>query len=98
MNKIVKQLKRESQKLARLERSLMSERERSRKQDTRNKIQLGGLVIKAGVHKYSKAEILGLLIEAKELLNDNTKFNLSHCRLTGDKAFRESKSYGREKP
>ncbi len=91
MNKTAKKIKVESQKLARLERSLTFEKERSRKQDTRNKIQLGGLVIKAGMHKFSKAEILGLLIEAKELLNDNTKFNLSNCRLTGDKAFRESK-------
>lgn len=37
-----------------------------RKQDTRQKIQLGGLVKKAGLHEEPPAVLLGLLLEAKE--------------------------------
>lgn len=92
MNKVTKQIRMESQRLSRLERSLTIERERQRKLDTRTKIQLGGLIVKAGLDNLTKAEILGLLIEAKERLNDNTEFNLSNWRKAGDQAFRESKS------
>ena len=37
-----------------------------RKQDTHRKIQLGGLIIKAGLHHEPTAVLLGLLLDAKE--------------------------------
>jgi len=44
-----------------------------RKKDTREKIQLGGLVVKAGLRDVDKAVILGALLEAAERLNDETE-------------------------
>jgi len=41
-----------------------------RKQDTRRKIQLGGLVKKAGLDNESTAVLLGLLLESKEKLEE----------------------------
>lgn len=92
MSKTYKKLKMQTQKLNRLEQSLAIEREKHRKKDTRNKIQLGGLVIKAGIHNLPKATILGILIEAKEKLDDNPELCSSHWQRLGDQAFNESKS------
>ncbi len=42
-----------------------------RKLDTRNKIMMGGLIVKAGLddlHRLNKATLLGLLLEAKQKL------------------------------
>jgi hypothetical protein len=36
-----------------------------RKEDTRHKIELGGLVIKAGLGELDRAVILGILLDAK---------------------------------
>ncbi len=40
----------------------------ARKEDTRNKIQLGGLVIKAGMGDEDKAVVLGALLHAQKAL------------------------------
>lgn len=40
-----------------------------RKKDTRKKIQLGGLIIKAGLQDESKALLYGLLLDGKERLH-----------------------------
>ena len=37
----------------------------ARKKDTRDKIELGGLIVKAGMRYEKRALLLGLLIEAK---------------------------------
>jgi hypothetical protein len=62
----------------------------SRKADTRHKIQLGGLVIKAGLGDEAAAVILGALLTAAEDLagpaGDETRKNL---RQKGEKAFGE---------
>jgi hypothetical protein len=42
-----------------------------RKKDTREKIQLGGLIAKAGLRYEKRALLLGLLIEAKRCLAGN---------------------------
>lgn len=63
-----KQLKKQEQKLARLERDLARAKLKERKADTRRKIELGGLVIKAKMAGYSKAVVLGALIDAVETL------------------------------
>lgn len=65
---IEKQEQQLEQTLARLERNLTLEKLKQRKQDTRRKIELGGLVIKAKMNRYSKAIILGALIDALENL------------------------------
>ena len=47
-----------------------------RKQDTRKKIQMGGLVIKAGLgflHDEDKAILLGILVDAAGKLNSPEK-------------------------
>ncbi|SQU01425.1 conjugal transfer protein TraD [Escherichia coli] len=44
-------------------------REAERKADTRHKIQLGGLVIKAGFGDVDEAVILGALLDAAKRLN-----------------------------
>ena len=51
-----------------LEKQLYLEKERQRKRETRYKIELGGLVIKAGLNHYDKAVILGILAQAVEYL------------------------------
>lgn len=52
------------------ERELQSARSASRKRDAHEKIQLGGLIVKAGLRSEDKAIILGLLAEAAETLGD----------------------------
>lgn len=42
-----------------------------RKKDTREKIELGGLIAKAGLRYEKRALLLGLLIDAKERLHGN---------------------------
>lgn len=51
-----------------------------RKKDTREKIALGGLIVKAGLRYESRALLLGLLIDAKSRLNGN---EAERARLTG---------------
>ena len=52
--------------LAKLERNLSLEKINQRKQDTRRKIEMGGLVIKAEMDLYPKDVILGALLQAKK--------------------------------
>ena len=58
----------------------------ARKKDTREKIALGGLVVKAGLRYESRALLLGLLIEAKTQIDNN---ETERARLTaiGAEAF-----------
>lgn len=55
-------------RLARIERELGRLRMDTRREDTRRKIQLGGLVIKAGMADYPAAVILGALALASNAL------------------------------
>lgn len=48
--------------------ALSRARQAMRKEDTRRKIELGGLVIKAGLDQEDKAVLLGMLIDAFEQL------------------------------
>lgn len=64
-------INKKTQVIARLERNLVIEKIKERKKKTRRKIELGGLVIKAEMDKFSKDIILGALINArKEIQND----------------------------
>lgn len=64
-----------------------------RKQDTRKKIQMGGLVIKAGLgflHEEDKAILLGILVDAAGKLNSQEKESyLAHYKALGEHAFQE---------
>ena len=63
-----------------------------RKQDTREKIQLGGLVKKANLDKLSTAELYGLLLEAQERLsNDENEKLITHWKIQGDIALSAEK-------
>lgn len=61
-------IEKERKKAARLERHLSLQKVKKRKADTRRKIELGGLVIKAKMDQYTKTVILGVLLEAKARL------------------------------
>jgi hypothetical protein len=58
----------------------------NRKLDVRHKIELGGLIIKAGLGDYPKAIILGLLLEAKAAMDTDYKI-AEHYQALGDLEF-----------
>lgn len=51
-----------------LEHQLASSREQRRKQETRRKIQLGGLIVKAELDKLDRAALYGALLELKQMI------------------------------
>lgn len=59
----------------------------ARKKDTRDKIELGGLIVKAGLRFEKRALLLGALIELQRRLKTDAN---ERCRLTaiGAEAFR----------
>ena len=62
-----------------------------RRLDTRHKIQLGGLVIKAGLADEEPAVILGLLTAAKRVLSgQHAADSRRRWKELGDKAFGQS--------
>lgn len=72
----------QKQCIARCEKSLALEKIKKRRADTRRKIELGGLVIKAGMDKYNKELILGGLWYIKDLF-ENDKICKEICRDIG---------------
>jgi tRNA C32,U32 (ribose-2'-O)-methylase TrmJ len=63
-----------------------------RKKDTRRKIELGGLIKKAGLDEEATAVLYGLLLEAKEKIEGKDKDYLRKgWRLRGDLAFTREK-------
>ena len=64
-------IKKQNQLLAKFERQLAFLKMKERKRDTRKKIELGGLVIKAKMDGYPKSVILGALIDALEQIENN---------------------------
>jgi Conjugal transfer protein TraD len=64
-----------------------------RKADTRAKIMLGGLVVKAGLAEEDSAVILGILVEAAEALaGSDGELARRRFRRAGDQAFSEGKA------
>ncbi|QCJ00935.1 type IV conjugative transfer system coupling protein TraD (plasmid) [Agrobacterium larrymoorei] len=60
--------------LARFERMSKAMTSDARRQDTREKIELGGLIVKAGLRYEKRALLLGLLIDAgKRIKGDETE-------------------------
>jgi len=74
------------QHIAKLERKKALLKLKERKQDTRRKIQLGGLVIKAKMAGFSKDIILGALLDAKEQIEASEEAKRVFS-LKGKKAF-----------
>ena len=74
--------------MIRLENQLGRIRVEDRKQDTRSKIQLGGLVIKAGLAEEETAVILGALISAAEAMSSSEgEAARRRFRRIGDRVF-----------
>ncbi|MDP3705663.1 MAG: conjugal transfer protein TraD [Legionellaceae bacterium] len=80
------QITKQQQYIARCEKSLALEKLKKRRADTRRKIELGGLVIKSGMDGYNKAVILGALLHAMQLLNDD-EHHVSLFESIGNNAF-----------
>ncbi|MCF1464975.1 type IV conjugative transfer system coupling protein TraD [Agrobacterium vitis] len=72
--------------VVRLERMARTMTTDARKKDTREKIELGGLIVKAGLRYEKRALLLGLLIDASRRLKGN---DTEQLRLTaiGAEAF-----------
>ena len=79
-------------RLLRTERELSRIRMNARKQDTRHKIELGGLVIKAGLDGETRSVVLGaLVLAAKALSGANAKAARARFQAAGDAAFSVTK-------
>ena len=87
-----KQLKKIQGEINYLERQYSRMRNLERKEDTRRKIQLGGLVKKAGLENESTAVLYGLLLDAVEKLQTEAaeKFR-SEWKIKGELAFTREK-------
>ena len=83
---MLKKIEKEKQRLARCEKSLVLEKLKKRKADTRHKIELGGLVIKSGMIAYNKEIILGALMHAFQHL-ENDKAYISIFESMGRQGF-----------
>lgn len=79
---------RQKQFVARNELYLNRERERLRKADTRRKIQLGGLIVKAGLAEEPSSVILGLLCDARGRLSNEK----ARWQDLGDKEFQNGQN------
>jgi DNA polymerase I-like protein with 3'-5' exonuclease and polymerase domains len=72
-----KKINKKTQTIACLERKLTIEKIKERKKQTRRKIELGGLVIKAEMDEFPKDIILGALISVrKEIEKDSNAKSL----------------------
>ncbi len=77
------------QKVNRTELKLSSMITQHRKQDTREKIQLGGLVVKAGLRDEDKAIILGALLEVTKAKQNNDEAQISAWEAIGSMALQK---------
>ena len=72
--------------LARCERMRQASSTEARKKDTREKIELGGLIAKAGLRYEKRAVLLGALIELRQRLA-NDEAERSRLAVIGAKVF-----------
>jgi hypothetical protein len=70
----------------RLERMRQASQTQARRKDTREKIQLGGLITKAGLRHEKRALLLGLLIDAAERIRDD-EAERARLLALGERAF-----------
>ncbi|WP_324252079.1 conjugal transfer protein TraD [Roseibium aggregatum] len=67
-----------------------------RKKDAREKIQLGGLIVKAGLRETDKAILLGILMDASNRLGDTNQRD--RWRAIGKAAFKNDTQKGAAVP
>ena len=80
------QIIKQQQQVARSEKSLVFEKLKKRRADTRRKIELGGLMIKSGMDGFNKSVILGALSHVMQCIENDA----DHLRLfesAGDNLF-----------
>lgn len=80
------QIIKQTQLVARCEKSLALEKLKKRKADTRRKIELGGLVVKAGMAIYDKSILLGALEYTGDLIEQDSNYK-SLFKSIGDRMF-----------
>ena len=80
------QIVKQKQSIARCENSLALEKLKKRRADTRRKIELGGLVVKAGMDGFNKSVILGALDYTAKIVEQDPDYE-KHFELIGDKLF-----------
>lgn len=68
------QIAKEKQIISCCEKSLALEKLKKKRADTRNKIELGGLVIKSKLNVYNKSIILGALIYSLQIMATDYNF------------------------
>jgi hypothetical protein len=78
---INEQVKKQTQVVARCEKSLALEKLKKRRADTRRKIELGGLVIKAGMDYFNKTTILGAICHTKILIENDSNYEKLFCSI-----------------
>ena len=71
---IHKKIKKQQQIISRSANSLALQKLKKRKAETRRKIELGGLVVKAGMDGYSKSTILGGLLHLLPIIQSDKHF------------------------
>ena len=81
-----RKIKKQNQLLAKFERQRALLKIKERKRDTRRKIELGGLVIKAKMDGYPKSVVLGALIDALEQIENHSGAELVF-KAKGDAGF-----------
>ncbi len=85
------QIIKQNQLINQCEKALALEKLKKRRADTRHKIQLGGLVIKAGLDGLNKSVILGALAHAMQLIEKDEAY-LQIFEKIGDGLFMEPPS------
>ena len=79
-------IKKQAQKVNRLERKLAIQTLKERRARTRRLIELGGLVVKAKMDTFAKPVVLGALIDAREnIIRESSTETLFQAK--GDAAF-----------
>lgn len=77
----VKKIKKKKQQLLKSERNLALQKLKLRRSETRKKIELGDIVIKSNMDKFSKTVILGALLDLSEKIKkDKNLEKLFHIR------------------
>jgi hypothetical protein len=97
MSKTELQLKSARQQLARAQAGLARERDKVRRVDTRRKIQLGGLIVKAALEEESAALLLGVLLETKEkLAGSHSEQHRKQWQSKGQQDFEKASEPGKQ--
>jgi len=65
------QIVKQKQSIARCENSLAQDKIKKRRADTRRKIELGGLVVKAGMDGFNKSVVLGAIVHSMQLIESD---------------------------